>query len=471
MDDDGPTASIIVFIVLLFVDMFFYGFGAAITALNVKEIERRAQEDRDKKSLRLEKIIGNPTEYVNTVQLITTLINVILGAVHLSTMLGIMSRWLAALAERQLKLDWLPAGAVMVLAAILSTILLLYIVLTLGVLLPKKVAARIPERWAYTCITPVFFVTKLLMPFTGLVTVTTGAILRLFGIKDHLGEADVTEEEIIHMVNEGHEQGVIQASEAEMITNIFEFGDKEAQDIMTHRNNVIAIDADMVLGDAITFMLKGKNSRYPVYEENIDHIIGILHLKDAMRFHADGEKMNCPLRELEGLLREACFVPQTKNIDELFREMQADKLQMVIVVDEYGQTDGLLAMEDILEEIVGNILDEYDEDKEYIEEKGNDEYVIEGKTPLEELEECFGISFEDEEFDTMNGFLISRMDRIPEPDEQFDVDYKGYNFKILSVENKMIQSVLVTRLAEPEESEENDSAKEGESDLDENNKK
>lgn len=118
MDDDGPTASIIVFIVLLFVDMFFYGFGAAITALNVKEIERRAQEDRDKKSLRLEKIIGNPTEYVNTVQLITTLINVILGAVHLSTMLGIMSRWLAALAERQLKLDWLPAGAVMVLAAI-----------------------------------------------------------------------------------------------------------------------------------------------------------------------------------------------------------------------------------------------------------------------------------------------------------------------------------------------------------------
>ena len=471
MDDDGPTASIIVFIVLLFVDMFFYGFGAAITALNVKEIERRAQEDRDKKSLRLEKIIGNPTEYVNTVQLITTLINVILGAVHLSTMLGIMSRWLAALAERQLKLDWLPAGAVMVLAAILSTILLLYIVLTLGVLLPKKVAARIPERWAYTCITPVFFVTKLLMPFTGLVTVTTGAILRLFGIKDHLGEADVTEEEIIHMVNEGHEQGVIQASEAEMITNIFEFGDKEAQDIMTHRNNVIAIDADMVLGDAITFMLKGKNSRYPVYEENIDHIIGILHLKDAMRFHADGEKMNCPLRELEGLLREACFVPQTKNIDELFREMQADKLQMVIVVDEYGQTDGLLAMEDILEEIVGNILDEYDEDKEYIEEKGNDEYVIEGKTPLEELEECFGISFEDEEFDTMNGFLISRMDRIPEPDEQFDVDYKGYNFKILSVENKMIQSVLVTRLAEPEESEENDSAKDGESDLDENNKK
>lgn len=165
----------------------FYGFGAAITALNTKEIERRAQEDKDKRSLRLEKIIGNPTEYVNTVQLITTLINVILGAVHLSTMLGYMSRWLSSLTERQLKLDWVPARSILVLAAVLSTLLLLYIVLTLGVLLPKKVAARVPERWAYACITPVFFVTRILSPFTGLVTVTTGVILRLFGIRDKSG--------------------------------------------------------------------------------------------------------------------------------------------------------------------------------------------------------------------------------------------------------------------------------------------
>lgn len=475
MDDDGPTASMMIFIVLLFVDMFFYGFGAAITALNAKEIERRAQEDKDRKSLRLEKIIRNPIEYVNTVQLITTLINVVLGAVHLGIMLRAMSRWLSALTERQLKLDWVPAEAILILAAVLSTLLLLYIVLTLGVLLPKKVAARVPERWAYACITPVYFVTRILSPFTGLVTVTTRAILRLFGIRDKSGETDVTEEEILNMVNEGHEQGVIQASEAEMITNIFELGDKEAQDIMTHRNNVVAIDADTLLRDAINFILEGKNSRYPVYEENIDHIVGILHLKDAMRFHVDGEKMDCPLREMEGLLREPCFVPQTKKIDELFREMQEDKLQMVIVVDEYGQTDGLLAMEDILEEIVGNILDEYDEDREYIEEKGNDEYVIEGKTPLEELEEHLGISFKDEEFETINGFLISRMDRIPEPDEQFDTDYRGYNFKILSVENKMIQSVLVTRLPEPEAAEENDSAKgiaeDEEYSLEENNKK
>lgn len=242
-----------------------------------------------------------------------------------------------------------------------------------------------------------------------------------------------------------------------MISNIFEFGDKEAQDIMTHRNNIVAIDGEMMLKDAIRFMLEGKNSRYPVYEETIDHIIGILHLKDAMRFHADGNKMDCPIRELGGLLREPNFVPQTKHIDELFREMQEEKLQMVIVVDEYGQTDGLIAMEDILEEIVGNILDEYDEDTEHIEEKSEDEYLIEGKTPLEELEERLHITFDEEEFETLNGFLISKMDRIPEPDEQFSMDYKGYHFQILSVENKMIQSVLVTRLPK-EEPEEQDAA-------------
>ncbi len=448
MDDGGPTASIICFAALLLIDMFFYGFGAAIAALNEKEVERRAEEEKDRRSIRLKKIISNPAEYEDTVQLITILINIVIGAVHLGLLLRNLSKGLQLVAEHQLKLETVPGELIAVLAAVLSALLLLYITLTIGVLLPKTVAARAPEKWAYLCITPVYFLMKVLMPFTGLVRVTAKGILRIFGIYGNAGETDVTEEEIINMVNEGHEQGVIQASEAEMISNIFEFGDKEAQDIMTNRKSIVAIDADMTLKDAITFMMEGNNSRYPVYEENIDHIIGILHLKDALRYHADAGNYSRPLRNLEGLMREPVFIPRTRNIDELFREMQAGKQQMVVVVDEYGQTDGLVAMEDILEEIVGNILDEYDEISEHIEEKGNDEYVMEGMTPLEELEERFGISFEDEAFETLNGFLISRLDRIPEPDEQFDVDYCGYHFKILAVENKMIQSVLVTKLPE-----------------------
>lgn len=453
MDDSGPTASITLFIILLFIDIFFYGFGAALDALNEKEIERRAEEDKDKRSIKLRKMIGNPTDFVNTSQLVTTLVNVTIGAVHLGLLLQVFSRGLEFVTERQLKLTWLPTEAAVATAAVLSTVLLLYITLTLGVLLPGKIAARIPEKWAYTFVTPVFLVTKILYPFTALASITSSGILRIFGVNVSADADDVTEEEIISMINEGHEQGVIQASEAEMISNIFEFGDKEAQDIMTHRNSIVAIDGSITLEDAISFMLDGTNSRYPVYEENLDQIIGILHLKDAMRFHGDEGRLHRPLRELEGLLREPTFVPQTKNIDELFREMQAGKLQMVIVVDEYGQTDGLVAMEDILEEIVGNILDEYDEDKDpFIEEKGEDVYVAEGMTRLEELEEHLGISFDEEDFETLNGFLISRLDRIPEPDEQFDVDYSGYNFKILEVENKMIQRVQVTKLPEETES-------------------
>ena len=253
------------------------------------------------------------------------------------------------------------------------------------------------------------------------------------------------EEEIITMVNEGHEQGLIQASEAKMINNIFEFDDKQAQDIMTHRSNIVAIDGKSSLDDAIGFMLKERNSRYPVYEENIDHIIGILHLKDALRMQDKNQNRNKAIGEIPGLLREAKFIPETRKVDALFRTMQSTKLQMVIVVDEYGQTSGLIAMEDILEEIVGNLQDEYDEEEEHIAETSKDEYIIEGLTPLKELEERFGICFEEEEFETLNGFLIARMDRIPSKQDEFNIDVGDYNFKIVDIENNRIQRVLVTK--------------------------
>ena len=208
----------------------------------------------------------------------------------------------------------------------------------------------------------------------------------------------------------------------------------------------MALDAETPFKEALQFMLEEKNSRYPVYQENIDHIIGILYLKDAMRFHTFDEGLNKPLSQIEDLLREPFFIPETRKIDDLFRNMQSAKIQLAIVIDEYGQTSGLVAMEDILEEIVGNIMDEYDTDENHIEEKGENEYIIEGMTRLEDLEERFGIDFGDIEFETLNGYLISKLDRIPDEDEEFDIDVGDYNFKILSVENKMIATVQVTKL-------------------------
>ncbi len=444
-DDSGPTASIIFLFAFLLIDMLFYGFGAAVNLLNGKDIERRAEEEKDKKSRKLANIIGNPAEFVNTLQLVVTLIHVIVVVVYLSNWFRIIRDFFDNLANNALKGFEIAEGVVSGISVVVAFMLLLYILLTFGVLLPKKIAARIPEKWAYATVNMICTLMTVLKPFTWVVSFSVKLLLRLFGAYGKENENDVTEEEIINIVNEGHEQGVIQASEVEMITNIFEYRDKEAQDIMTHRNNIIAVDGSMPLCDVVSFILSENNSRYPVYEENMDHVIGILHLKDAIRCQRLDGNMNKPIREVEGLIREAYFVPKTKNIDELFKEMQSMKLQMAIVIDEYGQTDGLVAMEDILEEIVGNIMDEYDEDTEYIEEKSENEFVIEGKTPLEELEERFGISFEEEEFETINGLLISRLDRIPEEDEQFDVDVQGYNFKILKVENKMITSVLVTK--------------------------
>ncbi|MBQ3789585.1 MAG: HlyC/CorC family transporter [Lachnospiraceae bacterium] len=275
-------------------------------------------------------------------------------------------------------------------------------------------------------------------------------------IKEMLsGPGDVTEEDIRSIVSEGQEQGVIEASEADMITNIFEFSDKEARDIMTNRVSIVAVDGNMSLKDAVAFMLEENNSRFPVYLDNIDHIIGILNIRDAMKRLTAGDADELPLRKIQGLLRQPRFVPETRNIDKLFRSMQSSKTQMVIVIDEYGQTAGLLSMEDILEEIVGNIMDEYDEDEVYVVPTGNaGEFEIEGRAPLEALEKRFGISFEEDNFETLAGFLIARLDRIPEEGEKLD-DFRvvvgGYEFRIDKVHAHRIESVLVRKLPVREE--------------------
>lgn len=258
-------------------------------------------------------------------------------------------------------------------------------------------------------------------------------------------ENNVIEDEILSMVNEGHETGVLQATEAKMINNIFEFSDKEAKDIMTNRSNIIGIDGNECLKDVVSFMLSEANSRYPVYIDNIDHIIGVLHLKDACRMLQDETKADKPVKSIKGLLRNANFIPETRKIDVLFKTMQSLKTHFVIVIDEYGQTSGVLTMEDILEEIVGNIFDEYDEEEAFIKSKGKDSYEIDGLTPLDELGETLDIDFSDLEFETLNGLMISKLEHIPSEHEDFEMDFNGYNFKILAVENKIIKRVLVSK--------------------------
>jgi putative hemolysin len=245
------------------------------------------------------------------------------------------------------------------------------------------------------------------------------------------------------LVNEGHEQGVFDAGEVEMISNIIELDGKEAQDIMTHKIKIVAVNSEMTVEQALRFMLSENYSRYPLYEDNRDNIIGILHLKDVIIAYISEDLKNKPLKEIS---REPYFVPDTQNISILFHDMQSKNIHMAIVIDEYGQTAGLVALEDFLEEIVGNIQDEYDEEEKLIIAVEENTVIVKGSISLEELEDELNIVIDHEDFDTLNGLLISLLDRIPGDGEKATLDYKGYDFEILETKNKMIEQVRISKL-------------------------
>lgn len=265
----------------------------------------------------------------------------------------------------------------------------------------------------------------------------------------------VTEEDIKTMVDEGHEQGVLETREAKMIRNIFELDEKEAGDVMTHRKHITAISGSMLLREAAQFVLEeGSNTRYPVYGEDLDDIIGTIHMRDVLVHARNPKEAGMELARVPGVLREARFIPATRKLDSLFREMQSQKIHMEFVIDEYGQTEGLVTMEDILEAIVGNILDEYDVEERFILHQDNGELLMNGMTPLLEAQEALNIRFSEEDlnnFDTINGLLISKLDRILQEGERPKVVCQGVEFSVLKVEHKMIQTVRAKKLEEEPE--------------------
>lgn len=277
---------------------------------------------------------------------------------------------------------------------------------------------------------------------------------KLFGKGRRGSGEDLTEQEIMSMVNEGHENGVLQESEAEMINNIFTLDQKEAKDIMTHRKQIIALDGACSLQEVLAEIRNMGYSRYPVYLDDIDNIIGIIHIKDLLNQMQDHVDLEQKLTRIDDLIRPASFIPETRNIDVLFKNMQSQKIHMVIVVDEYGQTSGLVTMEDILEEIVGNIFDEHDAEEEQIVEEADGSYIIDGMTDFDEVCELLNIQSEEtEDFDTLSGFLISRINKIPVNGETYEISAYGYRFDVLVVEHKVIRTVRVTKEPEAEEKE------------------
>ena len=329
---------------------------------------------------------------------------------------------------------------------ILFIFCLMILYLGVGVFVPYHLSSKNTKK-VFSNLKIVFRVLEMLtLPLRGLAYVVSVLISILFGVDPRKEVDDVTEEDVIDLINEGHEQGVFKTSEATMIQNIFEFDDKIAKDIMINRKNVCAISGDDTLKEAIRFFNVNHYSRIPVYEEDLDHIIGIIHMKEVLKYSARTDLYQKKIKEIEDIMYTPDFVPETHGIHTLFTQMQLSKSHLIVVVDEYGQMSGIVSMEDILEEIVGNIEDEHDVEDESVLELPKDEYLMHGSTEMDEVIEKLHLPIEDCEFETLNGFLTDQIGNIPKDHTEYEIPYEGYLFHVLDVENKIIMDVKVRPL-------------------------
>lgn len=255
-----------------------------------------------------------------------------------------------------------------------------------------------------------------------------------------------SEKEIVSMVNESHEKGEIMTQEANMIVNIFAFDDKDAKDIMQNRTQICAINGEENFREAIEVFKESHFSRFPVFIGNLDNIIGVIHMRELLEYSL--EKTNFPkkIKDIPGLMHDVMFITETQSINTLFSRMQKEKSQMAIVKDEYGQTSGIISMEDILEEIVGNIFDEHDKEDKSVINRGNGVYIMFGKTELSEVEKTLDIEIKTKDFETLNGFLINEIGHIPKPDEYPKVEYGGFVFNVMSLSGNTINTVKIEKL-------------------------
>ena len=331
-----------------------------------------------------------------------------------------------------------------IILTVAGSIVLILLIILFTYILPDRLGNRNTESKFFKMFGFMRIITFVFRPLSALLEGCCAVVLFPFGIKLKDLEKNVTEEEIISIVNEGQEQGVIDDDEAEMISNIISFDEKQTKDIMTHRTKIVAVDSQMSIEDAMSFMAGEAFSRYPLYVDDIDNIIGVLHLKDVAKCYASGDYKH---KKLKDIARKPFFVPDTMTIDELFNQMQVKKNHMAIVIDEYGQTSGIVAMEDILEEIVGDIEDEFDNEEQMIIKAKDGSYILRGEADLQEVAEETGIEIAEddlENFDTVNGLMIHLLDRIPADGERENVTYGKYTISILEVRNKMIRKCRIS---------------------------
>ena len=422
-------SQILILVILIFINAFFAASEIAFISLNDAKIEKKSKEG-DKKARQIEKMLKAPSKFLATIQIGITLAGFLSSAFASDTFADMLAPLLNQL---------IPAISVEVwkgISIILITIILSFFTLIFGELVPKRIGMKNSEKVAYFSIGIIRAISVVAAPFVKLLTVVTNGISKIFGIGEN-EEQTVTEEEIRMMLDQGKEKGTIEDGEKELINNVFEFNDITVSEIMTHRKDIFAVDKNIKLQELLEEITEVdyRYSRIPVYDETIDEIQGVIYIKDILK------NMNKKNFKVKNIMKDAYYVPQNKVIDELFQEMQKNKVQMAIVVDEYGGTAGLITMEDILEELVGDIYDEYDEVEEEYTKIDENTYILSGSMTIYDVNKLLNAGIPEGDYDTLSGFLQEELGRIPEDEETPTIETEKITYKIEEYEDRRILKV------------------------------
>ncbi len=426
-------SQLFVLVILILINAYFAASEIAFISLNDAKIERSAKEG-NKKAKQIEKMLKSPSKFLATIQIGITLAGFLSSAFASDTFADILAPALNNIFPA------ISVEAFRGISIVIITIILSFFTLVFGELVPKRLAMKYYEKVAYASIGIIRFISIIASPFVKILTKSTNVISKIFGISENEEEI-VTEEEIKMMIDEGEEKGTIKQEEKEMINNIFEFNDITVSEVMTHRTDIFAVDINSDIEEILKELDDYKYSRVPVYSETIDNIEGILFVKDLLKYFRNKK----PLK-IKNIIREAYFVSENKPINELFKDLQKNKMQMAIVIDEYGGTAGLATMEDLLEEIVGNIFDEYDDIENEIEKIDDNTFLISGKVSVNELKKVLGIDVPEGEYETLSGYLLELLGRVPEDDENPIIETDKVTYKIEEYEDKRILWVKACKI-------------------------
>lgn len=433
--EGSPGSSFILIFILVLVNAFFSSAEMAIVSLNKTKINILAEEG-NKKAILLRDILKEPNKLLSTIQVGITFAGFFASA-SAATSISVGFAEVLNSANVPYSKD---------IALIVTTLLISYLTLVLGELVPKRIAMQNTEKVAMFAIKIILFVSKVTKPFVWFLSFSTNLIMKILGFKNEGVEEQISREEIRSLIEIGEENGAINESERDMIDGIIEFDDTTAKMIMTPRTETFLLDVNENVKDCINMILEENFSRIPIYEEEIDNIIGILHMKDLFASIIEKGIENVKIRDL---IKEPCFFIETQNIDELFKKLKEKKAYIAVLIDEYGGFSGIVTMEDIIEEVMGEILDEYDDNLD-IEKIDDENYIVSGLMSLSDLNDYLDIELESEDADTIAGFFIEKLGEIPTDTKNCEVRFANVKLKLLKLDDKRIDKIHLILNSETE---------------------